>query len=466
MTTSDGIITAITPLDAGAWHVPSPGATGPNPGAADPSPGAAGPTAGAAGAGGAAEVLDGMVFPGFADAHSHVFHRALRGRTHTERDGRPGDFFTWREQMYALAAQLDPDLLHRLARATYAELLCAGYTAVGEFHYLHHQVDGTPYPDPNLLGLRVAEAADQAGIGLTLLDTLYLAGGFGVALQPPQRRFSDGSGAAWAARVRQLGAELPAGRLAPIRLGLAAHSVRAVPPGELGTVAGLAAEWDCPVHLHLSEQLQENRDSLAATGKSPTALAADAGLLGSRTSVVHATHLTDTDVDRLGAHGVTAVICPTTEADLADGLPDLAALTRAGVLLACGGDQQVTVDPFAQARLLEYGERLRSHRRGNLAPAQLVAAATEHSHRSIGSAGGRLVPGAPADLVCVRTDSVRTAGSLPQQLVMAAGSADVQTVVVGGHVLARNGFHRDLGDPGPLLADVLGELWERVAAAG
>lgn len=438
--TDGGVITAVTPLDAAVLDAT----------VADTLRGTA------------VEVLDGMVFPGFADAHSHVFHRALRGRTHAQLDGRPGDFFTWREQMYAVAARLDADLLHRLAVATYAELLCAGYTAVGEFHYLHHQPDGSRYPNPNQLGLRIAAAADEVGIGLTLLDTLYLTGGFGAELTERQRRFSDGSAVAWSRRVRELRTELPPGRHAGIRAGVAAHSVRAVPTGDLRTVADLAADWDCPLHLHLSEQPQENRASLEATGRTPTELVAAAGALGPSTSVVHATHLTDGDVRLLGEHGVIAVICPTTEADLADGLPDLGALQHAGVRLACGGDQQVVVDPFAQARLLEYGERLRTHRRGNLAPARLVAAATEQSHRSIGSAGGRLEVGAPADLVCVRTDSVRTAGALPQELVMAAGSPDVTSVVVGGQVLVRNGIHREWGDPGPLLAGVVQQLWDRV----
>ncbi|HZM68416.1 MAG TPA: formimidoylglutamate deiminase [Nakamurella sp.] len=394
------------------------------------------------------EALAGIVVPGFADAHSHVFHRALRGRTHQG----GGTFWTWREAMYDLAGRLTPDTLRELAFATYLELLGAGYTAVGEFHYLHHQAGGRPYAEPNAMGLALADAAGRAGIGLTLLDVAYLSGGFDVALSPVQQRFSDGSAQAWADRVDALRA---AG--CGVRVGVAVHSVRAVPVRDLPVVA--AAAQAGPVHAHLSEQQAENDNAFAATGRTPAELLDEAGVLGPATAVVHGTHLTAADIDILGRQGCFVVICPTTEADLADGLPPAAKLSAAGARLALGGDQHVVVDPFAQARGLELGERLAGGHRGVFSPGMLWHTATAESHAAIGSPAGELVPGAPADLVAISTDSVRTAGADPAQLVMCASAADVRTVVVGGVVRVRSGNHVTYGDPGPLLAAAIDLLW-------
>ena len=428
------------------------------------------------------ELLPGLVLPGFADAHSHVFHRALRGRTHggdhgdnlgasggsisisgsasgSGGAGKAGSFWSWRELMYALADGLTPETFHQLAVATYAEMLCAGFTAVGEFHYLHHAPGGVPYGRPNEMGIAAAAAAAEVGIGLTLLDAAYLAGGFGLPLGRSQLRFGDGSAAGWTDRVGSLAAELPTGRYAPIRVGAAIHSVRAVPVADLPVVAGYARSHDLVLHVHLSEQPAENDAALAATGRTPTRLLADAGALGPRSAVVHATHLTDADIAALGDAGCFAVICPTTEADLADGLPRAAALRDAGAALALGGDQHVVTDPFAQARGLEYGERLATGRRGTFSPEALLTAATQVSHAAVGSAAGVLQVGKPADFVAVRMDSARTAGSLGPQSVMTAAAADVEVVVVGGVVQARNGTHVRLGNPGALLAAAIGKAW-------
>jgi len=395
--------------------------------------------------------LPGLVFPGFADAHSHVFHRALRGRTHGRAD-RGGTFWTWREAMYRLAGRLTPETFGALAEATYAELVCAGVTAVGEFHYLHHDAVGRPYAERNLLGLAAVAAGERAGLAVTLLDTAYLAGGFGVPVAGSQIRFTDGDVDAWAARV----AELPW----TVRHGVAIHSVRAVPPGALSAVAAVARDTPTgALHVHLSEQPAENEACLAATGRTPTALLAEAGALGPHTAPVHATHLSGDDIALLGAAGATVVICPATEADLADGLPAAGALRDAGVRLALGGDQHVLTDPLGAARGLEWGERLATGRRGTFSPAQLVEAATVAGHRAIGSPAGRLAVGAPADLVAVRTDSVRTAGADPEQLIMAATAADVAVVVVAGRVQAIDGVHTRLGDPGRMLVAAVERAW-------
>ena len=396
------------------------------------------------------EVLRGLVLPGLANGHSHAFHRALRGRTH---DG-GGTFWTWRDQMYAVAARLDPDRYLALARAVFAEMALAGYTVAGEFHYLHHGRGGRPYADPNAMGAALIEAAADAGVRLTLLDTCYLAGGLTAAgHRPPdavQQRFSDGDVERWQARMEGLT------DTQTVRIGAAAHSVRAVPAESLRLVGQAAAER--PFHVHLSEQPAENAAAQAHYDRTPTQLLAEAGLLGPRTTAVHATHVTDADVAALGGAGVTACLCPTTERDLADGLGRAGALAAAGCPLSLGSDQNAVVDPFEELRGLELHERLRTGDRGRFSPASLVAAASDAGYRSLGWAdGGTIAAGALADFVVVRSGSVRTAGARPAQLVYAATGADVDRVVVGGRAGGRDGEHR-LGSVAALLHDALETL--------
>jgi formiminoglutamate deiminase len=390
--------------------------------------------------------LAGLVLPGFADAHSHAFHRALRGRTH----GGGGSFWTWREAMYDVAARLDPDRYLELATAVYAEAALAGFTVVGEFHYVHHRPGGRPYADPNAMGDALREAARRAGVRLTLLDTCYLAGGFGQPLTGVQLRFGDASAAAWADRVS---AQRPD---ASTRLGAAVHSVRAVPAAALGTVA--AAVPQRPLHVHLSEQPAENSACLAAHGCSPGRLLADHGVLSPRTTAVHATHLAGDDVALLAASGTGACLCPTTERDLADGLGAARRLADAGVALCLGTDQHAVVDGLEEARAMEMHERLASGRRGRFAVPELVHALTSAGNDALGWPGaGRIAPGSPADLVALRLDSVRTAGCEPAQVVLAATAADVHTVVSGGTVVVSDGRH-GLGDVGRLLAGAIAAL--------
>ncbi|GAA0950476.1 hypothetical protein GCM10009558_066700 [Virgisporangium aurantiacum] len=270
--------------------------------------------------------LYGLTLPGLANAHSHAFHRALRGRVEPGHES--GSFWTWRDAMYGVADSLDPDTYFALARAVYAEMALAGVTCVGEFHYLHHGPGGTPYDDPNAMGAALMSAGAEAGMRVTLLDTCYLTSTVdGQPLRGPQRRFGDGSAAGWAERVS---AVRPAGPGALI--GAAVHSVRAVPDAELPVVMEWAAGK--PVHVHVSEQPAENKASLVHYGRTPTAVLADAGVLGPTTTAVHATHLTDADRAALGDSGTAVCLCPTTERDLADGLGPAAALAYAGGAIA------------------------------------------------------------------------------------------------------------------------------------
>ncbi|RJQ81000.1 formimidoylglutamate deiminase [Pseudonocardiaceae bacterium YIM PH 21723] len=395
------------------------------------------------------ERLSGVVLPGFANAHSHAFHRALRGRAHA--DG--GTFWTWRTLMYQLADRLDPDSYLKLARAAYAEMAVAGFSAVGEFHYLHHGPGGVSYEDSNAMGEALRQAALDAGIRLTLLDTCYLAGGIGVPLSESQKRFNDGTVDWWADRVAELKPD------SNTRHGVAIHSVRAVPRYALSTVARVADGR--PLHIHLSEQPAENEQCQAAYGLTPAGVLAEEGVLGENVTAVHATHLSTRDIALLGGARATACFCPTTEADLADGIGPARELADAGVRLSLGTDQHAVVDPLLETRALEHGERLRTGKRGRFTPAELLHAGTVAGHSCLGwPEAGRIAVGAPADLVAVRTDTARTAGSLPEQVIMSATSADIHTTVTGGRVISRDGVHETLGEVGPLLADAMKELWQ------
>jgi formiminoglutamate deiminase len=394
--------------------------------------------------------LPGLVLPGFANAHSHAFHRALRGRT----PDRGGTFWTWRERMYAVAARLDPDGYLALARAAYAEMALAGVTCVGEFHYLHHPSGGGRYADPNAMSEALIRAASDAGVRLTLLDACYLAGGLErgghLLLGDVQARFSDGDADAWAARVAQLPER------DGLRIGAAVHSVRAVPAEQLAPFRAAGR----PLHVHLSEQAAENEACQAFYGCSPTRLLDGHGLLGPDTTAVHATHLTADDVDALGGSGTTVCACPGTEADLADGVGPFRRLRDAGSPLCLGSDQHVQSDLLAEAQRLEEHDRLTTGVRGRFRPGELVDALTVAGHRALGwPDAGRIAPGQRADLVAVRTDTARTAGAAPAQLVMAAGAADVHTVVVDGRVVVSDGQHV-LGDVGRLLSAAIAPLWE------
>lgn len=408
-----------------------------------------------------AEHLTGLTLPGLANAHSHAFHRALRGRTHA--DG--GSFWTWREVMYRVAERLDPDSYHRLARMVFAEMALAGVVCVGEFHYLHHGPGGLRYADPNVMGHALTAAAAEAGIRITLLDVCYLAGGPGedgryLPLSGPQLRFGDGTVQAWGERVADLD---PDGDHA--RVGVAAHSVRAVPVQDLPEVVAFADTARAPLHVHVSEQPAENAACLAVHGLTPTRLLAESGALTERTTLVHATHLTDDDVATVRAHGSAVCLCPTTERDLADGLPrtgDLVAGPRP-VPLSLGSDQHARTDLFEEARSVELHERLRTHRRGTLEAGALLRAATVHGHTGLGwDDAGTLTPGARADLVNVPLDGVRLAGTDPARaadaVVFAATAADVRHVMVDGVWTVRDGVHTRLPDTARELDSAIKEL--------
>jgi formiminoglutamate deiminase len=413
-----------------------------------------------------AERLGGLVVPGLANAHSHAFHRALRGRTQAG----GGDFWSWRERMYAVAARLEPDTYLRLASAVYAEMALAGITTVGEFHYLHHRRDGSAYDDPNAFGAALVAAAETAGIRITLLDACYLQADVdGAPLAGVQRRFGDGDVAAWAARADALAETVGAGTGeagGTARVGAAIHSVRAVPPAAMAAVAAWAAAREAPLHLHLSEQPRENEACLAATGMTPARLAAERGVLGGRTTAVHATHLTADDVALLGGSGTGVCMCPTTERDLADGVGPARRLAVAGSPLSLGSDGHAMIDLFEEARAVELDERLVTGERGLHRPADLLTAATAGGAAALGwPEAGAIAPGRLADLVALRLDGPRLAGApaggegLVAAVVFAATAADVTDVVAGGRRIVENGTHVPVADVGAALADAVAEAF-------
>jgi formiminoglutamate deiminase len=364
---------------------------------------------------GDAERLAGLTIPGLANAHSHAFQRALRGRTH----GGTGSFWTWREQMYALAETVTPDSYLPLARSAFAEMALAGITVVGEFHYLH--------AGGNAMGEAVIQAAAEVGIRLTLIDACYLRGGL--------ESFHDPGADAWAARVD----ELRDGDL--LRIGAAIHSVRAVDFESARVVAEWATARGAPLHAHVSEQPAENEACLEENGLTPTMTLAEAGAVSPSFTAVHATHLSDNDVTLLGFARVC--LCPTTERDLADGIGPARTLRDAGARLCVGSDSQAFIDLFEEARAIELDERLATGIRGNHTPAQLLQDATAGGYESLGwPGGGRIAPGSPADLVVVDLDTVTLAGTPPEHAVeatvFAAGARDVRHVMAGGRWIVRD----------------------------
>ncbi len=395
-------------------------------------------------------VLRGLTLPGLANAHSHAFHRALRSRA--ERD--EGTFWTWRQDMYEVAADLTPDSYFRLARAVYGEMALAGITTVGEFHYLHHQAGGTRYDDPNAMAAALFAAAGEAGIRITLLDACYLSGGFGVPLSPVQERFSDGSAAAWAERIDQL--RPPAHG----RVGTAVHSVRAVDPEAIAEVASVAGRR--PLHAHVSEQPGENREAIEAYARTPMATLAAAGALEHNFTAVHATHASPDDIRLLASSESSACLCPTTERDLADGIGPSAALRDAGVPLTLGSDAHVVIDLFEEARAVELNHRLATGVRGTHGAGALLRAATVNGQRSLGwNECEGLAPGESADFITLGFDSVRLAGTprryLLEAAVFAATAADVRDVVVAGETIVADGRHIRF-DVARALADSLASL--------
>lgn len=373
-------------------------------------------TAGSAAPAGAVR-LSGWTIPGMANVHSHAFQHSLRGIT--ESGG--GDFWEWRYQMYRAADRWgDTTDYFKFSRFVFREMLEAGITAVGEFHYLHALGNG--------LGEALTAAAKQEGLRITLLDACYLRGGMdGRPLDDVQKTFSDGDADHWAERVDALKDD------EGVRIGAAIHSVRAVDPASMRAVAAWARKRNAPLHIHLAEQPAEVDECLAAEGCTPTQLLDREGILGPDLTVVHAVHVDDDDVSLLGAEKVSICACSTTERDLGDRVGPLRALADAGCRITVGSDSNAVIDPLEEARGLELDQRRATGRRVLHQPEDLFRAATIDGMKALGWNAGALRPGMLADFVTIRYQPPVTWRGLDlDYLVFCCSARDVTNVVVGG----------------------------------
>jgi formimidoylglutamate deiminase len=348
-----------------------------------------------------------LLVPGLVNGHSHAFQRRLRGRVEVRAASAPDDdFWSWREAMYAEAEALDPRGMRAVAEECFDAGRRAGYTAVGEFHYVHHRPDGTPYEEPNELALAVIEAARAVGVRIVVLMAAYARGGAGRGPTAGQRRFCDPSVEAYLARVERLAATVAGDPL--VTVGYAPHSLRAVPRAWLVEIAAHAARTGYPLHVHAAEQPREVAESLEEFGLRPIEHLQACGVLGPAATVVHATHASEGELDLLAQSGSTVCACPTTEANLGDGFLPAAGLWERGVPVSFGADSNVRLDPFEEARETEGCARRQSGRRnvlvaeGEMGPApSLWRCLTGAGARSLGIPPAGIVAGAPADLVAL-----------------------------------------------------------------
>jgi formimidoylglutamate deiminase len=404
-----------------------------------------------AGASDAGERVAGIVLPGMPNLHSHAFQRAMAGLA--ERAGAAGQdsFWTWRETMYGFVARLTPQDLRAIAAQLYVEMLKAGYTAVGEFHYLHHDPDGQPYADRAAMSEAVAAAAGETGIGLTHLPVLYQRGGFDdQAPGSVQRRFVTDTDDF----LRLV--EAVANRHAEdrnFRIGIALHSLRAVPPDALdAAVAAMRAlDSGVPVHIHAAEQGQEVEDCLAWSGRRPVEWLLANAPVDARWCLIHATHMTDRETRELAASGAVAGLCPTTEANLGDGLFPLRAYLAAGGRIGIGSDSQVSVSPVEELRWLEYGQRLTARQRtiaaapGGATGARLYRLALAGGAQALGRPIGAIAAGHRADLIVLDPEHPILAGrhgdAALDSFVFSGNACPIRHVLVGGRWLVRDGQH-------------------------
>jgi formimidoylglutamate deiminase len=386
------------------------------------------------------------LLPGLVNAHSHAFQRVIRGRTEHRSQNVTDSFWTWREQMYAAANRLEAEDIYAVSRMAFLEMALTGITAVGEFHYIHHQPDGTPYSDPNLLAREVIRAARDVGIRIALLRVAYARAGYEKEPNPQQIRFIENSPDTYLKNFEQL-LDAPELKDSMAWAGVAPHSVRAVPLDFLKTIIAFANERELPVHMHVAEQPAEVSACIEEYGRSPVALLDTEGLLSPRFTAVHAIHVTPKAIGALARAGAMVCACPTTERNLGDGIVPVDAYFHAGVPVSLGTDSQVQIDLFEDARELEYHLRLQKMGRNILAPQALFDCATIHGAKSIGFSGGKLEAGAPADFFTVDLDDPSIAGSSHEDLlasiVFSLSRSAVRDVVVAGKGIVEDGKHRD-----------------------
>lgn len=388
------------------------------------------------------------MLPGLINAHSHAFQRIIRGRTEYRSQNATDSFWTWREQMYDAATKLGPAEIYAVSRMAFVEMAMTGITAVGEFHYLHHAPDGSPYSDPNLLAHEVIRAANDVGIRIALLRVAYARAGFQTEPNPRQIRFIEETPETYLTHLDQLLATIDT-KNGMVWAGMAPHSVRAVPLDYLKTIIAFANERRLPIHMHVAEQPAEVAACIQEYGRSPVALLETEGLLSERFTAVHAIHVTPKAVNALARSGAGVCACPTTERNLGDGVVPADLYFNSQVPVSLGTDSQIQIDLLEDARELEYHLRLQKTERNVLAPdseagssalaARLFECATVNGAKAIGFNGGKLEVGAPADFFTVDLNDLSIAGASPDDLlaniVFSLSRTAIRDVVVNGKQL-------------------------------
>jgi formimidoylglutamate deiminase len=422
------------------------------------------------------------LLPGLVNAHSHAFQRVIRGRTeHRTGDGQDS-FWTWREMMYSAATRLAPADVYDAARMAFLEMVLGGITAVGEFHYLHHAPDGTPYDDPNLIAKEVVRAAGDVGLRIALLRVAYARSGYNTESNPRQARFIETDADDFLRHVEKLKADL-AHSEGRAWAGVAPHSVRAVPLAYLKEVVRYAHAQQLPVQMHVAEQQAEVSVCIQEYGRSPVALLETEGLLSDRFTAVHAIHVTPKAIHALAQARATVCACPTTERNLGDGVVAVDLLFKDGVRVALGTDSHVEIDLLEDARELEYHLRLQKMQRAVLAPdrsptaregalpddrasalaARLFDCATSNGAESIGAPGGNLEAGRAADFFTVDLNDPSIAGSgaddLLTNIVFSLSRTAIRDVVVGGRQIVEDGRHARQEEIVERFSELQKKLW-------
>lgn len=388
------------------------------------------------------------LLPGLVNAHSHSFQRLIRGKAESRAESGK-DFWSWRNTMYRAAGQLDPQDVYDVARMAFLEMVLAGTTTVGEFHYLHNAPDGRSYDDPNLLAKQVIAAARSVGLRIVLLRAAYMRSGFELPRDPGQTRFFETT-SNFLRNMDALASEYA--NEAQVTFGVAPHSVRAVPVNDLKEIVEWNRNARLPLHMHVSEQAEENAACVREYGATPVELLSREGVLGSGFTAVHATHVMTPEIDKLAKAGAAVCACPTTERNLGDGILAADQMMGAGVPVALGSDSQAQIDPLEDARELEYHLRLRDKKRavldqisGKSVAASLFECATAHGARSLGLTAGALAPGAFADFFTVDLNDISIAGAstddLLPSIVFSLHPSAVRDVIVSGKSILRDQKH-------------------------
>jgi formimidoylglutamate deiminase len=390
------------------------------------------------------------MLPGMVDVHSHSFQRTIRGTAESRLNAGP-DFWSWREAMYRAAGRFSPDELYTVARMAFLEMALAGITTVGEFHYVHRDRDGSPYDNPNEIGLRIVEAAKSVGIRIALLRVAYVRAGYRKPFDPGQRRFIEPGVEEFLRNTDALRKAL-AGEDGRAWVGVAPHSIRAVPLDYLRAATAWARSEGLPVHMHVAEQPAENAACIEEYGCTPFALLDREGILDERFTAIHGIHLSAEEIAAVGRARAIIGACPTTERNLGDGILPADELMRAGVRIAFGSDSLTQIDPLENARELEYNLRLKKLERAVLdtvddsgLPQRLFACATIHGAASLGAKGGSLEPGSLADFFTVDLMDPSIAGTgageLLAAIVFGLSRTAIGEVEVGGRLIVKDGRH-------------------------